>query len=135
MERLEYDISWELEDDDIPLDKHTVSIMVAMSNSIREAIQMEGDYCSNHQDGYIPVLDLKMKTVLVYQPSDPDKGTPEVTYYQVTFKFYKKPKLRKRNFRQIPKTIQDDTFTERRLLLYSEKKGRMLQKIPAMYIP
>ena len=57
-ERLEYDISWELEDDDIPLDKHTVSIIVAMSNSIREAIQMEGDYCSNHQDGYIPVLDL-----------------------------------------------------------------------------
>ena len=55
---------------------------------------MEGDWCSKNQDGYIPVLDLKMKPVLVHQPADPNKKTPEVTYYQVAFKFYKKPMAR-----------------------------------------
>ena len=51
---------------------------------------MEGDCCSYNNDGYIPVLDLKMKTVLIHQPADPEKKTPEIMYYQVAFKFYKK---------------------------------------------
>ena len=91
---MEYDIEWELEDEEIPLDQNTLSIMVAMANTIRPAIQMEGDCDSNHQDGYIPVLDLKMKTVLIHQSEDVVKGTPEIMYYQVTFKFYKKPMAR-----------------------------------------
>ena len=93
-EIMEYNLEWELEDEEIPLDQHTLSIMVAMANTIRPAIQMEGDCDSNHQDGYIPVLDLKMKTVLIHQSEDVVKGTPEIMYYQVTFKFYKKPMAR-----------------------------------------
>ena len=69
--RVKYNWQWELEDEKIPLDQHTVSIMVAIANTIRPAIQMEGDYGSRHEDGYIPVLDLKMNTVLVYVPGDP----------------------------------------------------------------
>ena len=35
-----------------------------------------------------------MKTVLIHQSEDVVKGTPEIMYYQVTFKFYKKPMAR-----------------------------------------
>ena len=94
-ERLEYDPSWELEDEAKPLNKHTVTIIVAMSNSIRDSIQMEGDCCTNHQSGYIPVLDLKMNTVLIYQPANPEENTPEVMYHQVCSKFFKKPMARR----------------------------------------
>ena len=63
--------------------------MVAMANTIRPAIQMEGDCGSRHQDGYIPVLDLKMKTILIHQKEQ--EGTPEIMFYQISFKFFKKP--------------------------------------------
>ena len=75
-ERLEYDQNWELEDELKPLDAHTISIMVAMSNSIRTAIQMEGDCGSNHDDGCIPVPYLKMKTVLITKAEDKTNNTP-----------------------------------------------------------
>ena len=48
---LQYDQQWELEDEHIPLDEHTVKLLVAMANSIRPAIQMEGDWGSNTQMG------------------------------------------------------------------------------------
>ena len=89
---LEYDQQWELEDERTPLDQHTLNILVAMSNTIRPAIQMEGDCGSRNKDGCIPVLDLKMNTVLIRHPADSEE--PEYTYYQVTFKFYKKPMAR-----------------------------------------
>lgn len=71
--RLQYNPEWEKEDDHKPLDEHTVLIMVAMANSIRPAIQMEGDWGSRHPDGCIPVLDLKIKTVLVTELIDPEQ--------------------------------------------------------------
>ena len=62
--RLEYDMDWALEDEHIPLDTFTTDLMVTMANSIKKQLQFEGDCASNHEDGYLPVLDLKMKTVL-----------------------------------------------------------------------
>ena len=90
--RLEYDEKWEKEDEKIPLDLHTTNVMVAMANSIQKELQFEGDCGSNHEDGYIPVLDLKMKTVLLTEPGI--DGTL-VSYYQTIFKFFKKPMARK----------------------------------------
>ena len=78
---LQYDIQWELEDETIPLDEHTVKLMVEIANSIRPAIQMEGDWGSKHPDGCIPVLDLKMKTVIVHEPGDPTTGRLPYAYY------------------------------------------------------
>ena len=92
--RLEYDQQWELEDKSKPLEEHTINIMVAMSTSIRPAIQMEGDCGSNHIDGCIPVLDLKMKMVLLTKPGDPSNNIPTISYYQTYFKFFKKPMAR-----------------------------------------
>ena len=93
-ERLEYDEEWELEDENIPLDQHTITIMEDISNSIRKSIQMEGDYGSKHTDGCIPVLDLKMRTVLITEKEDKERGMPAISYYQTSFKFYKKPMAR-----------------------------------------
>ena len=73
---LQYDEEWELEDERSPLDQHTVKVLVDMSNSIRQSIQMEGDWGSKYPDGCIPVLDLKMKTVLVHEPADPVGNRP-----------------------------------------------------------
>ena len=90
-QRLKYDWLWELEDERIPLDQHTVNTMVAMANTIRPAIQMEGDCGSRHEDGHIPVLDIKIATILIHIPGDPETGKPALTFYQANFKFYKKP--------------------------------------------
>ena len=35
-----------------------------------------------------------MKTILVYEPEDLELGLPAISYYQATFKFYKKPMAR-----------------------------------------
>ena len=82
---IQYDQSWELEDESTPIDQHTVQVLTNMVNSIRPGIQMEGDWCSKYQDNAIPVLDLKLATVLVHEI----KHGVDVTYYQVSFKFFK----------------------------------------------
>ena len=124
--RIEYDWQWELEDEYKPLDQHTVSVMVAMANSIRPAIQMEGDWGSKNEDGCIPVLDLKMRTVLVHLPRDPQTGRPEISYYQASFKFYKKPMARPTimsAFTAMPEKMKRETTSNelmRRLLNTSQ---------------
>ena len=84
---IQYDQSWELEDESTPIDQHTVQVLTNMVNSIRPGIQMEGDWCSKYQDNAIPVLDLKLTTVLVHEVIN---GVNSM-YYQVSFKFYKEP--------------------------------------------
>ena len=84
---IQYDESWELEDENIPPDQHTVQILTNMVNTIRLGIQMEGDWGSKYPDNAIPVLDLKLDTVLVHEVVQGE----DVSYYQVSFKFYKKP--------------------------------------------
>ena len=90
--RMEYDDEWVEEDEREPLDRHTMKILVRIANSIKADLNFTGDCCSNNEDGYIPVLDMKMKTVLVTETAE---GRPPVSYYQTTFKFYKKPMARK----------------------------------------
>ena len=60
----------------------------------RPAIQMEGDWGSKNEDGCIPVLDLKMKTVLICEMEDKERGMQAFSYYQTSFKFFKKPMAR-----------------------------------------
>ena len=55
---------------------------------------MEGDCGSKHTDGCIPVLDLKMSTVLIHEEEDKERKIPSIMYYQTSFKFYKKPMAR-----------------------------------------
>ena len=90
--RMEYDDDWVEEDEVDPLDRHTMRILVKIADTIKTDLAFSGDCCSNNEDGYIPVLDLKMKPVLVTETAE---GRPPVSYYQITFKFYKKPMARK----------------------------------------
>ena len=71
---IQFDPAWELEDENVPIDQHTVEVLTAMVNTIRPGIQMEGDWCSNYTDGAIPVLDLKLFTVLISEVIDTSKS-------------------------------------------------------------
>ena len=68
--RMEYDDKWVEEDEREPLDRHTMTILVKIANSIKTDLNFTGDCCSNNEDGYIPVLDMKMKTVLVTETAE-----------------------------------------------------------------
>ena len=48
------------------------------------------DCGSRNLDGCISVLSLKMNTALIIQATNRKLQTPEIMYYQVAFKFYKK---------------------------------------------
>ena len=90
--RLEYDDEWVIEDEKEPLDSHTMKILVKIADSIKPDLKFEGDCCSNNADGYLPVLDLKMKTVLITEKVE---NKEPISYYQIFFKFYKKEVARK----------------------------------------
>ena len=51
-------------DEGIALDKRTMLLFMAVGNSIHPSIQLEDDYPSQHGDGKLPVLDLKMWVTL-----------------------------------------------------------------------
>ena len=51
---------------------------------------MEGEYGSNYQDGYILILDLKMKTVMIHQPGGPEQNISKIMYYWIAFQLFKK---------------------------------------------
>ena len=89
---MEYDDEWVREDEKEPLDRRTMDILVKIADSIKSDLYFEGDCCSNNPDGYLPVLDLKMKTVLITEMVE---NKAPVSYYQVLFKFYKKEVARK----------------------------------------
>ena len=44
----------------IPSDKRTMEVIREIGNSIHPSIQLEVDYPSNHEDGKMPILDLKV---------------------------------------------------------------------------
>mgnify|MGYP003326363475 CR=1 FL=1 len=89
-----YDQARITEDEKTPDDAFTVNIMVAISNSIQDAIQWEGDCGSNHEDGRIPVLDLKLEVIYIQEPANIAKNIPAFEYPQVSFTFYRKPMAR-----------------------------------------
>ena len=78
--RMEYDDEWVLEDEKEPLDRHTMNILVKIADSIKSDLYFEGDCCSNNPDGYLPVLDLKMKTVLITEMVE---NKAPVSYYRI----------------------------------------------------
>ena len=53
----------ELSDETLSGDQLTFLALTGIANDIDDDIQMESDVPSQHQDGYLPVLDLKVKVV------------------------------------------------------------------------
>ena len=70
-------------DDQIGPDKATGRLMKSIADSITPMLELEEDICSNHNDGKIPILDLKV--------------WPQVSENQVEIRhtFYKKPMANK----------------------------------------
>ena len=91
---IQYNADWVEEDSLLPADKHTSNILIAISNSISEAIQFEGDVPSNHTSKKVPMLDMQMCIIQVEVPADPVTNTPGYNYPQVSYSFYKKPMAR-----------------------------------------
>jgi len=64
-------------------EEHTMAILVQIANSIEPMINFTADFPSNHQDLYLPVLDIKVKL-------DDQK--------EAVFNFYEKEMKSKRSF-------------------------------------
>ena len=47
----------------IPGDKRTAAILLEISNSISDFIKLTADYPSKNENGWMPILDLQVKTV------------------------------------------------------------------------
>ena len=71
-------------DEGIAPDKRTMLLFMAVGNSIHPSIQLEVDYPSQHGDGKLPVLDLKMWV------EENEKNREQRGYQVVMHEFYAK---------------------------------------------
>ena len=95
----------------IPSDKRTMEVIREIGNSIHPSIQLEVDYPSNHEDGKMPILDLKVWVQeidglhrIVHEFYSKDVSSKAVMFAKSTLSW--KQKRRLRNYFRISCIVQ-----------------------------
>ena len=116
--KVQYNKDWVEEDSKLPADLHTCNILTDLANSINNSIQFTGDVPSNYSSKRVPMLDMQMKIIYLTSPEDPATNTPEYTYPQISYTFFKKTMARKsimQNNSAMPEGIKRETITNEAL--------------------
>lgn len=88
--KIQFNEDWIVEDQHIPLDKHTCQIIVDLANSINPSIQFVGDVASDYPDKYVPILDMAVQMITINVPENKEEGIPAYSYQNIQYKFFKK---------------------------------------------